>query len=98
MNNLIEVHAAAGQLFAKRHTVHELAGDIRYPVCRPNIMDGDDIRMVQRTSGSHLAIEVRKTLGTADTRFPNKFQPDISIKARVLGLIDRTHTSSANLA
>src|SRR5581483_9384334 len=93
-----DIHSAASQPFAKRDTIDELAGDVRYPVCRTNVVYGDDVRMVQRTRGAHLPIEMRKTLGTAGTRFPNKFQRDISVEARVLGPIDCTHAASADLA
>src|SRR6201987_1194615 len=98
MKDLLEVEWTAGQSFAKRHTVHELACDVRHPVHRSNIMDGDDIRMVQRTSGTHFPIEVRKTLVSTDPRFRYKFQRDISIEARVLSPIDCAHAAPADLA
>ena len=62
-----------------------------------DLVDGADVRMVQRGGGACLALKALNRLGIASKTFRKEFQGHESAQLGVLRLVDHAHATAAEL-
>jgi hypothetical protein len=62
-----------------------------------NIVDGADVRMVQRGSGARLALEALHRLPVLRVFLRQEFQRHVAAELGVLGFVHHTHATAAEL-
>jgi hypothetical protein len=77
--------------------VHEFHGDKLPPILLANIVDRADVRMIERRGGLGFAPKTFKGLLVLGQLFGEEFEGDGPMQSRVLGPVDDTHPSPAQL-
>jgi hypothetical protein len=62
-----------------------------------NLVDGADVGVVQRRSGSRFAAKPLRGLRVVDRFIGKEFEGDEAAEFQILGLVDLTHASTADL-
>src|SRR5882724_9882504 len=86
-----------GDTFLERFALEQLHHDERLPIVFPNFVNGADIGMIQRRSGTRLATETLERLRILVERFGKKFQSDAAAKLQIFGGIDHAHATPTEL-
>ena len=60
-----------------------------------NIVNGTDIRMIERGGGLRFALKTSERLGIKGNFWGKEFQRDESVKAGVFGFVDNAHATTA---
>ncbi len=87
----------AGNAMLQRLAFQQLHGDERTALEFANVVNGADVRMVERGSGARFATESLDSLSVMRNIVGQEFQRDIATETRVLGLINHTHSAAADL-
>ena len=93
-----QVKGLAGDAFAKRLTFQHLHGDEGAARVFANLINGADIRMIQRRSGARFALKALQRLRIFSEHIGQEFQCDPPAKAKVFGSIHLAHSSSPESA
>ncbi len=79
----------------QRHAIQVLHGNERLPVVLADVVNGANIRMIQRGSGLRFALETGERLRVACNFLRQEFESHEAMKARVFGFIDDSHSAAA---
>ena len=79
----------------ERFAFQQLHGDERNVFEGINLVDGADVRMVERGGGTRLALKALNRLGIAGKAFRKEFQGHESAQLGVLRLVDHSHAAAA---
>ena len=77
--------------------LQQLHGDEMPPVFLCDFVNGADIRVIQRRSGSCLALKALQRLRIFLHVFGQELERDVAAEVEVLGFVDHAHTSSTEL-
>ena len=77
-------------------TFHQLHGDEAPAVHVTDLVDGDDVRMVQRRSGARLLLETTNGVGVARKRGAKQLQRDLATEPRVVRHVHLAHPAPAD--
>ena len=92
---VFDVQRAAGDAVLERLAVEKFHGDEGLAVLLADVVNGADVRMVQRGGGLRFALETGERLRIARDILRQKFQRDEAPQARIFGLVHDTHTAAA---
>ena len=81
----------------QRQPVEKLHGDEGLTVVFTDVVDGADVRVVERRCRLRLALETGERLRVLGYFLRQELQRDKSVQARVLGLVDHPHAAAARL-
>ena len=81
----------------ERLAVHELHGDKLLTALLSDVVNGADVRMVERGGGLRFALETLKGLEVARHPFRQELEGDGSMKPGVFCLVDHTHAPATEL-
>ena len=81
----------------QRHAVQILHGDESLSVMLADFVDCADVGMVQGRRSLSLSLKARQCLGILGHFIGEKLQRDESVQGYVLGLVNNTHASAAEL-
>ncbi len=95
IDDLIERQRPAGNAMLQRHPIQELHGDEPLAIAFIDLMNGANVRVIQRRGSLRLALEASERLRILGHRIRKEFQRDEAMQLRVLGLIDNAHTTAA---
>src|SRR6185369_8784501 len=76
--------------------VHKLADDEGACVEVAEIVDDEDVRMIERRSGSRLGVKPAQTVGVRGDLRRQELQCDRAIELRIVGSINLAHAASAD--
>src|SRR5215467_11194402 len=79
------------------HPFQKFHDDERMTIVLPDLMDRADVGMVQRRGGSRLASRSFERLRVMSNSVGQEFQRNETPKLGVLGFIDDTHSTAAQL-
>src|SRR5205814_8144661 len=82
-------------LVLQSKAVEELHRDKGAALLFADIVDGADVGMIERRRGARFAAEALEHLRIAGEIVGQELQRDKAAEAAVLGLVDQTHTASA---
>ncbi len=89
------VDGLAANVALQSHAIQEFHGDERLPVLLSDVVNGADVRVVQCGSGLRLSLEAVEGLRIARDLIGQEFQSDEPTQPSVLGLVDDTHSPTA---
>ncbi len=95
-NQQRHVKAVAGEVVLERLAAHELHHEIRAAFGFADVIDGANVRVAQRGSGTRLPLEPVPRRLIHEGFFGQNLDRHITIQARVARLIDLPHASCAN--
>src|SRR4051794_3277369 len=75
---------------------NELEGYEVYSEVGTDLVNGDDVRVVQRRRGTCLAQETREPVRIAEVLRPEQFQRYLSVQPGVVGLVNGSHAAFAD--
>src|SRR5215469_870477 len=81
----------------ERLTIQELHGDERLAFVLANLVNGADMRMIERRSSLSLALETFKGLRVVRQFWWKEFESDSTVEPRVFGLVHHTHPATTEL-
>src|SRR5580658_6150030 len=81
----------------QRFTVQKLHSNESLAFVFANLVNGADVRMVQRRSSLRLALETFQGLMVFGDIVGQEFESDKTMEACVLGFVDHTHPTTAEL-
>ena len=84
----------AGDAALERLTFEELDGDERAAFEFADIVNGADVRMIERRGGAGFAAEPFDGLGILRDVVGEEFQGDVATEAGVFGFVDDTHSTA----
>src|SRR5208282_218471 len=91
----VEFHGTVADEMLQGRAVEVLHDDEGLAVLLANVVDGADIRMVERGRSPGLAAEALERLAVSGYIFGEEFQGDEAVEAGVLGLVDDAHAAAA---
>ena len=77
--------------FAQRLALEQLRDDERRAVVLADVVDGQNVRMVQRGGGARLLLEASQTLGIPGERGRQHFDGHVAAQAGIAHTIDFAH-------
>ena len=95
LQNALQLHGAAGDGVFESHAIEEFHGDERFAVLDSDVVDGADIRVIQRGRGLRFALETRQSLGIFGNFVREKFQSNEAVEPRVFRFVDNSHATAA---
>jgi hypothetical protein len=95
VKNLLDEESLTMDMLAESFTVNEFHGDEGMVVLFANIINCADAGVIESGSGVRFAAETLQRLGILLQVIGEKFQSDDAVKAGVQGLVDDTHSASA---
>ena len=93
----LQIHRTVADQVLQGVAVEELHGDERLAVLVADVVDGADIGMVEGGRGLGLTPETLQSLAVLGHSFGQEFQSHKAIEPGVLGLVDDTHPTAAQL-
>ena len=97
IQQLIELDGRAFDAVLERLAVQELHGDEGLMVLLPDLINRADVGVIQRRGRLCFTPEAFQGLMVLGKAFGQEFQGDKSVESRVLGLVDHTHPTAAQL-
>src|ERR1043166_120802 len=97
VQDLGKIYWPAAQMFPQRDTVDEFGGDEVPAVFVAHLINGDDVRMIERRSSVSLLTETAETIAILGECFCQNLDGNLSPQARVFSQIHLTHSALANL-
>src|SRR5262244_3866962 len=94
---LLQFHGATRDGVLEGFALQILHGDEAPSILLANFVDGADVRMVHRRSGTSLASETFKSLWGIRQVFGQELQGDKATKFGVLGPVHHTHSTTTEL-
>src|SRR5450755_4444334 len=93
----LEIERLARDAVFQSYSVEEFHGDERLAVFLPYIVNGADIRVIQRGSRLGLALKTSQGLRVAGDLVRQEFHSDKTVQARVFRLVHDAHATAAQL-
>ena len=90
------LHKPRGERFAFDHLQHDVVERLAVDRLLPDVMQGADVRMIQRRDALRLPLEARAELLIVRERWRQQLDRHVTIEARVLRAIDLAHAALAN--
>src|SRR5271166_6624841 len=87
----------ARDVMLERHPVQRLHHHEGVPILLADVVEGADVRMVQRRSGPGFAPEARQRVGVMGYVGRQELEGDEAAEAYVVGLVHYSHTAAAEL-
>ena len=84
------------QLVTNRRAVQQLRDDVRRVVVGADVIDGKDIRVVERGRGASLLREPEEPIGVERERLGKDLDRDIAIEPRVTRAVHLSHPAGAD--
>ena len=94
---LVHVHGPSRNAVLQRHTVQELHHDIRLTVFLADVINRADVRVIERGSRLRFSAEPFECLRVVDHIFGKELEGDEAMEPRVLGFVNHTHSTAAEL-
>jgi hypothetical protein len=91
----LQFHGTVADDVLQRRAVEVLHDDERLAILLADVMNGADIRMVERRSGFSLAAEPPQGLRILSHIFRKELQSDEAVQAGILGLVNDAPTAAA---
>ena len=88
----------ARQPLAKRFALDELRDQEPRAVVIADLVNGQDVRMIERRRGARFVQETAQPLGVAAELRPQHFERDRPAQRRIGGLVDLAHPAAAQQA
>jgi len=95
LEHLGEAHAFPRYEMVESFATHVLHDDELRAGLGDNIVDGDDVRMIERGGSARLLYEALRACRVSDFIGGKDFDRNYSLQARVVGLINLTHAAGA---
>ena len=83
------------QLRAQFSAFEQFHDDVRCAVLRADIVNGQDVRMVERASGAGFALKAANALGVRGVLRRQKLQRDLALESRITRQINLAHPADA---
>src|SRR5208337_3396893 len=93
----LAVQRASGDAVLQRSAIQELHGNEWLSLGLADLIDGADVRMIQRRCGTGLAAEAFQRLRVLGYVRRKELEGNETAKFSVFGLIDHTHPAAAEL-
>ena len=93
----VEFERAAVDHVLQCGAIEKFHGDERLAILFANIVDGANVRMVQRRGCLRFALEAPQGLRVAGDFVGKKFQSDETLQTSVLGLVNHAHATAAKI-
>src|SRR6266849_26402 len=91
------VQRTAGNHWLQRHAIQEFHGYEGTAVLLANVVNRADVGMVQCGCGLGFALKTGECLRVTGNLLGQELEGDEAMQPRILGLVDNTHTASAEL-
>src|SRR5713101_1012562 len=91
------VQRTAGNHWLQRHAIQEFHGYEGTAVLLANVVNRADVGMVQCGCGLGFALKTGECLRVTGNLLGQELEGDEAMQPRILGLVDNTHTASAQL-
>jgi hypothetical protein len=95
VNGLAGGQGTLGQAPAKRVALEQLGDGVRDAALRPEIMNGEDVRMRERGNGLCLAFESREGGRILGKTLGQDFDGDVAVQLGIARAVDLPHSSNA---
>jgi hypothetical protein len=95
--HLLKRQRLAGNAMLQRGTFHEFHGNKRLAVLLVNFVDRANVGMIQRGRRARLSTKTFQSLWNLGQVVRKKFKSDKPAEGGILGLVDNTHTTAAQL-
>src|SRR5581483_2440212 len=95
--NRVQLQGPASDAVLERTAFQKLHGNEVLAVVTADVVNGADVRMVERRSRPRFALKALQRLWIASQRIRKEFQSDVAPKAAVLRLVDHAHAAAAQL-
>jgi len=79
----------------ERRTLEQLRDDEWYACIRANIVNGNDVRVVERGDSARLTFETLATVGVAHPDGRQDFDCDVAAQTRIVSPVDLAHAAGA---
>ena len=93
----IGVDGLSRDAILQRHPVQKLHGDERLPILLADIKNHANIGVIQRGGNLGFALKTSEGLRVFGHFFRHEFEGDKTVETNILGLINNTHTATAEL-
>ena len=81
----------------QRSALQQLHGDEMPPVFLPNLVNGAEIRVIQRRCGTRLSLKALQRLRILLQVFGQELESDVAAQVEVLGFVHDAHSASTEL-
>ena len=88
-------HLAVFDLFAQRQALDEFGGDEMLLAGMADLIDGDDVRMIERAGDFGLLLEAMHALGVPQKLFRQQLERDLAIQPCVARQVNLSHAACA---
>jgi hypothetical protein len=96
VNRFTRRDGSPAQAVAQCFAFEQFFDDVDRPVFATDIVNGDDIRVVQRARGAGLLLEARAALGIEPESAGQDFDGDVAAQARIARAVDLAHPAGAH--
>ena len=96
VEDLREWRFAAAHALAQRHAVDVFGGDEVTVADAPDVVDGEDVRMIERRRRARLVLEPFAQIVVVAHRVREHFQRDRAMQLRIVREIDLSHPAGAD--
>src|SRR5262245_9094030 len=79
----------------QRLPVDELGGDEMTPFKLPDLINGEDVRVVESRSGARFLLKSQRSLAILSESLWQQFERDLAPEPRVLGQVNLSHSARA---
>jgi hypothetical protein len=93
LDGLARGEPADTDLRAERVALQPLRDDVRQRLVRAHVVDGEDVRVVERARGPRLLLEAAETVRTARRRLRQHLDGDLTAEPRVPRAVDLAHAA-----
>jgi hypothetical protein len=97
VERLCDGERCARRALPERLALDELRGDDARPAHLLDVVDGDDVRVVEREDGLRLLLEATRALLVSGEVRGQKFQRHLAVRLRVERQVDLAHPARADL-
>ena len=98
LERLTRRHRASPHRLAQVASVQQLEHDVRVRALDAGIVDGDDVRMAERSRRQHFLLKPSDPVGRVGNRLGEDLDRDIAMQAGVGSAVDLAHTPGAEQA
>ena len=95
VDGLADRQRACLQAVAQRLALEQLRDDVRSPVLVADVVDGEDVRVVERRGGLRLLREASQAVGIGRNAGGKDLDGHVAAEGRVAGAVDFAHSAGA---
>ncbi len=85
-----------GELRSQGFPFEKLLDDVGSPLVRPDVVDGGDVGVIEKSRGFRLLLEPAQAIGVLRERRGQDLDRDLSAEARVLRTVHLAHSAGAD--